>query len=153
MTVTRIGTTPEDVQAYLAAREGVLGPDLAGPFRVSAATRAAQGAVRCDLTAHYLVSVDPGDPALRAVYVPVPVSGWAEFRPDGTLIATSLASPDQTAIREARRFAQDLLAGGAVQGLPATRSIGPRPRPTHTLRTEGGRQVLRRLGFTQTAGC
>lgn len=152
--MTRFGTTPEDVQAYLAAQEGVLGPNIVGPFRVSALTRAAQGAVRCDLTASYLVSVDPRDPTARDVFVPVPIGGWAEFGRDGTLVATSLAPPDQTAVREARRFAQDLLSGGAVQGLPATRSLGPRPRPTHTLRAEaGGRRVLRRIGFTQTAGC
>lgn len=148
----QVGKTPEEVQAYLAAREGALGPDIVGPFRVSAVSRATQGVVRCELTAHYLVSVDPRDPAARDVFVPVPIGGWAEFGRDGTLVATSLAPPDQTAVREARRFAQDLLSGGAVQGFPATRSLGPRPRPTHALRTEAGRQVLRRLGFTRT-GC
>ena len=144
--------SPEGLQAFLAAHEGMLGPDIVGPYRVSAVSRIGGDVVRCEVAAHHLVPADPHDPASRDICVPVPVSGWMELREDGTLVAKSLEAPGQAETREARMFAQDLLKGGSVEGLPATRSLGPRPRPTHTLRTEaGGRRVLRRIGFTNTA--
>ena len=147
----RIGTTPESVQEFLAAQEGVLGQDVVGPFRVSAVSRIGGDVVRCEVAAHYLIPADPHDPASRDIYVPVPVSGWVELHLDGTLVAKSLGAPGHAETREARVFAQDLLKGGSVEGLSATRSLGPRPRPTHTLRTEaGGRRVIRRIGFNLT---
>jgi hypothetical protein len=143
--------SPEGLEAFLASHEGVLGPDVVGPFRVSAVSRIGRDAVRCAVAAHQLVPADPRDPASRDIYVPVPVSGWMELRQDGSLVAKSLEAPGRAETREARMFAQDLLRGGAVEGLPVARSLGPRPRPTHTLRTEaGGRRVIRRIGFTQT---
>jgi hypothetical protein len=147
----RIGTTPESVQEFLAAQEGVLGQDVVGPFRVSAVSRIGGDVVRCEVAAHHLIPADPHDPASRDIYVPVPVSGWVELQLDGTLFAKSLVAPGHAETREARVFAQDLLKGGSVEGLPATRSLGPRPRPTHILRTEaGGRRVIRRIGFSLT---
>lgn len=149
MGMKRIGTTPEDVQAFLAAREGLLGPDVVGPFRVSAVSRIGEVVVRCEIAAQHLVPADPHDQASRDIYVPVPVSGWVELRQDGTLVTKSLEAPSQAETREAKAFAQDLLKGGSVEGLPATRGIGPRPRATHTLRTEaGGRRVIRRIGYS-----
>jgi hypothetical protein len=147
----RIGTAPEDVQTFLAGHEQLLGPDVVGPFRVSAVSRIGGDLVRCEVAAHHLISADPHDSASRDIYVPVPVSGWVELHLDGTLVAKSLGVPGHAETREARVFAQDLLRGGSVEGLPATRSPGPRPRPTHILRTEvGGRRVIRRIGFSLT---
>ena len=147
----RIGTAPEDLQTFLAGHEQLLGPDVVGPFRVSTVSRIGGDVVRCEVAAHHLIPADPHDSASRDIYVPVPVSGWVELHLDGTLVAKSLGAPGHAETREARVFAQDLLRGGSVEGLPATRSLGPRPRPTHILRTEaGGRRVIRRIGFNLT---
>lgn len=139
---------PEKLEALLAERMPSTDPDLAGPFRVLSVSPGGADRVRCEVAAYRLVPVDPADPTLRDVSVPVPVSGWVELRPDGSPAACSLPPPAAEAVREARLFARDLVEQGAVRGLGRRGKGRPPGRATHEVQTDGaGRRVIRRAGF------
>ena len=139
---------PAELEAFLSSRSSSIHPDVAGPFRVVSVARTGQDAIRCELTAYRLIPVDPADPALFDVSVPVPVSGWIELRADGSVAASSLQHPGPEEVREARVFARDLIERGSVRGL-STGPGGPlRGRPTHALEADAaGRRIIRRIGY------
>lgn len=140
---------PHELEALLSQRAESLRPDLTGPFKVLSVSRRGADAIRCEVTACRLVSVDPEDPALRDVSVPLPVAGWIELRGDGSVAASSMAQPGPGELQEARMFARDLIEQGSVLGL-SDQPHRPLPgRPTHELQTDAaGRRVIRRTGYT-----
>jgi hypothetical protein len=123
-------------------------PLLRGPFRVVSVARGPGDRVDCQVSAFWLVGVDPTEPALRDIWVPVPVAGSVALHENGGVIASAFPEPGPEDIRQARIFARDLIARGSVQGVPGSAEGRPAARPTHELTTESdGRRVLRRLGF------
>lgn len=138
-----------ELEALLSQHAALIGQDLTGPFKVLSASRTGAGAVRCEVTAYRLVPVDPENPALREVLVPLPVSGWIELRADGSVAASSLSQPGPGEFEEARIFARDLIEQGSVRGL-SSQTHGPLGgRPTHELQTDAaGRRIIRRIGYT-----
>lgn len=139
---------PAELEAFLSKHAGAIGPDVAGPFRVVSVSRTGKDAVRCEVTAYRLVPVDPADPTLRDVSVPVPVSGWVELRADGSVAGSSLPGPAPEEVREARVFARDLVERGSVRGLSTGPGGPPRGRPTHELQADAeGRRIIRRIGY------
>ncbi len=131
-----LNAEPEELEALLARQMPSIDPELAGPFRVLSVSPGGKDVVRCEVAAYRLVAVDPADPALRDVSVPVPVSGWVELCADGSQAARSLPPPLPEAVHEARLFARDLIARGAVSGLPAGGEGRPRGRPTHEVQAD-----------------
>ncbi len=140
---------PAELEALLSRQAASIDADLTGPFKVLSVARSGKEAVRCQVTACRLVPVDPGDPALRDVAVPVPASGWIELRADGTVTASSVSQPGPDEVREARVFARDLIERGSVRGLSGDPAGPLRGRPTHELQMgAGGRRIIRRTGYT-----
>jgi len=124
-------------------------PDVAGPVQIADSSPAGADATDYSVSATRLVPLDSTDPDLAAIYVPVPVSGHVTMTKDGAA-ETQLDPVDESAAREARAWARNLLATGAVAGVTATApSYGPPVRPTHELvEDENGRRVVRRTGFS-----
>jgi len=124
-------------------------PDVAGPVRVADSSPAGADATEYSVSASRLVPLDSTDPKLASIYVPVPVTGHVTMTSDGSA-TTQLDPVDESAAREARAWARNLLATGAVAGVTATApSYGPPVRPTHELvEDENGRRVVRRTGFS-----
>lgn len=140
---------PAGLEALLARHVPELESDVIGPFTVLSVSRSESGAVRCELRASRLIPVEHTDPALRDVFVAVPVSGWVELRADGSIAGSGLPRPGPEDEQEARAFVRDLIERGAVRGLVPAQREGPPARPTHEIRAEaGGRRVLRRIGFS-----
>ncbi len=123
-------------------------PDAGGPLTIVASTSESAGGTEYEVSANRLVALDPDDPDLADVYVPVPVSGHVSLAPDGATNA-ELAPLDEETEREVRAWARSLIANGKVAGMAATvASYGPPRRPTHELVVDSnGRRVLRRTGF------
>jgi hypothetical protein len=123
-------------------------PDAGGPLTIVGSTSASAGGTDYEVSAHRLVALDPDDPELADVYVPVPVSGHVSLAPDGAS-SSQLADIDEDTQREVRAWARSLIANGKVAGMAATvASYGPPRRPTHELIVDtNGRRVLRRTGF------
>src|SRR5262245_47115441 len=106
------------------------------------------------LTAWRLVPYGTGELADVLLPVPVPVVVRATRT---QVLGVAVQEADASAIRDARAFARDLFARGAVAGVPAAPMRPPvrpgspaRPpvRPTHALeRRRDGSRVLRRLGL------
>jgi hypothetical protein len=120
----------------------VLGSD-AGP----------NGATRVDIQASRLVPVDPDDPALADVSVPLPVPATVVVDEAGHLASVEAGPPDHEAERQARAYARNLVATGAIRGMTATGRVrrGPPTRPTHEVALDArGRKVIRRIGFATT---
>ena len=139
---------PDELEALLSQPAEPLGPELTGPFKVLSVSRRGADAIRCEVTACRLVSVDPEDPALRDVSVPLPVAGWIELHGDGSVAASSMAEPGRGELQEARTFARDLIEQGSVRGLSARSRRPLSGRPTHELQTDAaGRRVIRRIGY------
>ncbi len=144
----RLEADPGKLEVQLTGQLPSVDPDITGPIRVLSVSRSRPDAVRCEVTAYRLVALDPADPALRDVYVPIPVSGWVELRADGSQVACSLPPPPPEAVREARLFARDLIARRAVSGLPAGGEGRQPGRPTHEVQADdAGRRIIRRVGF------
>ena len=140
---------PAELEAILSRQAASIDPDLAGPFKILSVAPSGKEAVRCEVTACRLVPVDAGDPAPDDIVVPVPASGWIELRADGTVAVSSVSRPGPEEVREAQVFARDLVAQGAVGGLPGGPGGRPRGRPTHELQTDAqGRRIIRRIGYT-----
>jgi hypothetical protein len=138
-----------EIAALLDGARSRVGLELEGPIRLRSSARAGSG-WRCEITAQHLVPVDPGEPGRGGIFVAVPVNGSVEVGDDGALARASLAPPGADAVREARAFAEGLLAQGAVRGADTAPRTprGPRGRPTHELRTDAsGRRVIHRIGF------
>lgn len=131
-------------------------PALAEPLRVLSVRREGSGHTVYSVSAGRLVPVDDEDPSLRDVSVAVPVTGEVEVDRKGGLARVSLGSADANAVREARAFTRNLIANGAVRGLPSgggpvRRGPGLGGRSTHEVHTDGaGRRVIRRAGFDIT---
>ncbi len=123
-------------------------PDAGGPLTIVGSTLESVGGTEYEVSASRLVALDPDDPELADVYVPVPVSGHVSLAPDGVTNA-ELAAVDEDTEREVRAWARSLIANGKVAGMAATvASYGPPRRPTHELVVDSnGRRVLRRTGF------
>ena len=123
-------------------------PDAGGPLTIVGSTSESAGGTDYEVSAHRLVALDPDDPELADVFVPVPVSGHVSLAPDGAINA-ELGVIDEDTEREVRAWARSLIANGKVAGMAATvASYGPPRRPTHELVVDSnGRRVLRRTGF------
>lgn len=144
----RLEADPGKLEVQLTGQLPSVDPNITGPVRVLSVSRSRPDAVRCEITAYRLVALDPADPALRDVCVPVPVSGWVELHADGSQVACSLPQPPPEVVREARLFARDLIARGAVSGLPAGAEGRLRGRPTHEVQADdAGHRIIRRVGF------
>ena len=123
-------------------------PDAGGPLTIVGSTSASAGGTDYEVSANRLVALDPDDPELADVYVPVPVSGHVSLAAGGET-NTELGVIDEDTEREVRAWARSLIANGKVAGMAATvASYGPPRRPTHELVVDSnGRRVLRRSGF------
>ena len=140
---------PDELEILLSRRAAALGQDFTGPFKVLSVSRSGTDAIRCEVTACRLVPVDPQDPALRDVSIPLPVSGWIELHSDGSVAASSMAEPGPSELQEARIFARDLIEQGMLLGLSKRPPRPARGRPTHELQTDAtGRRVIRRIGYS-----
>ena len=140
---------PAELETLLSQRAASLGQDFTGPFKVLSVSRSGTDAIRCQVTACRLVPVDPEDPALRDVSVPLPVSGWIELHSDGSVAGSSMAPPGPSELHEARMFARDLIEQGLVLGFSNRPRRPLRGRPTHELQTDAvGRRIIRRIGYT-----
>jgi hypothetical protein len=127
--------------------------DLTGPVTVLASESRPDGATRVDIQASRLVPVDPDDPALAEVSMPVPMLATVVVDGAGRLEAVETKPLDAEVERQARAFARNLVANGAVRGLAASGRVrrGPPSRPTHEVALDGrGRKVIRRIGFATT---
>jgi hypothetical protein len=137
---------PRIVRERLRAEFGSGGFDLLGHD-----LEGGVGVYRC--TAWRLVPYGAGELADVQVPVPVPVVVRATRT---KVCAVAVQEASASAIRDARAYARDLFARGAVAGVPAAPMRSPaRPgppgkqpvRPTHALeRRSDGSRVLRRLG-------
>ncbi len=149
---------PARLEAILADHELGSNGDLAGPVQVLDTARSASGRKTIQFSASRLVPVDETDPDLRDIAIPVPVTGEVQLEPDGSLGAVAMPPPDPAIAREARAFARNLIANGAVRGIGSPsarvrRSPGPPPRATHEVTTDDqGRRIIRRTGFAATGG-
>jgi len=126
-------------------------PDLTGPVTVLASDPGPDGTTRVEIQASRLVPVDPDDPALADVCIPLPVPATVVVDDAGHLASVETAPPDQEAERQARAYARNLVATGAVRGVTASGRVrrGPPTRPTHEVALDAqGRKVIRRVGFT-----
>jgi hypothetical protein len=123
--------------------------DGAGPVHVLSSVPEPAGGTDYEISASRLVSVDPEDPTLADVFVPVPVGGHVSVAQDGT-VAPELEDVSADAAREVQAWARTLIASGSVAGLPASAtSYGPPVRPTHELIADStGRRIIRRIGFS-----
>ena len=123
-------------------------PDAGGPLTIVGSMQESAGGTEYEVSANRLVALDPDDPELADIFVPVPVSGHVNLAPDGATNA-ELASVDEETEREVRAWARSLIANGKVAGLAASiASYGPPRHPTHELVVDAnGRRVLRRTGF------
>lgn len=142
------GTNDDDVVQSLERTIVEALPDADGPVHVLGSQPISSGATDYEVSATRLIPLDPEDPAVADVYVPVPVTGHVSLAPDGTMRA-DLAAVDEAVSREVRAWARALVANGSVAGLAASGpSYGPPRRPTHGLVTDAnGRRVLRRTGY------
>ena len=123
-------------------------PDAGGPLTIVGSMRSPPAAPITRSAPIGCVALDPDDPELADVFVPVPVSGHVSLAPDGATNA-ELAAVDEETEREVRAWARSLIANGKVAGMAASiASYGPPRRPTHELVLDSnGRRVLRRTGF------
>jgi len=139
-----------DLVAAVRAMAATIDAGIVGPFEVKPSPGAAGSHVRYEVRAHWLVPVDPDRSDLTGVCVPVPVSGSVVLAADGSLERGAIESPTGEDAREARLFAQDLIAQGAVRGLAPGVTTGPLGgRPTHQLEPgPQGSRVIRRIGFS-----
>jgi hypothetical protein len=124
---------------------------LCGPVTVLASEPRAGGGEQVHVQASRLVAVDPGDATLADISIPVPVSATVAITPTGRLGTVRAEPGDPGVDDQARAFARNLIATGAVRGLAATGAArrGPPTRPTHEVTTDQqGRRVIRRVGFS-----
>jgi len=133
---------PKALLEHLRARLAGLGPD----FHVASAAKEGEETTY-QLTGERLVAVDETDHAHPlCVAMPVPVTVRAT---KNAILDVTAAEPSADDVRQARLFARDLIARGAVKGVSGERaSLVPPTRPTHVIdRLPDGRRVIRRLGF------
>jgi hypothetical protein len=130
---------PRIVRDRLRAEFGSEGFELQG--------RGKEGGVAIyRLTAWRLVPYGTGELADVLLPVPVPVV----VRATRTAVReVAVQEADASAVGDARAFARELFARGAVAGVPAAPARPP-VRPTHALeRRRDGSRVLRRLGLAK----
>ena len=135
------------------ARRGVPGTGLTGPVTVLASESVAEGMTRVEIQASRLVPLDPDDPVLAEVSIPVPVPATVVVDGSGRLEAVESTPLDDETEHQARSFARNLVANGAVRGVSASGRVkrGPPSRPTHEVALDArGRKVIRRIGFAAT---
>ena len=135
------------------AKRGASTTDLTGPVTVLGSDAAPDGATRVDIQASRLVPVDPDDPALAEICIPLPVPATVVVDDAGHLASVEAQPPDHEAERQARAYARNLVATGAVRGVAASGRVrrGPPTRPTHEVALDArGRKVIRRIGFSAT---
>ena len=128
--------------------------NLTGPVTVLASKTGPEGETRVEIQASRLVPIDPDDPVLADVCIPLPAPATVVIDDAGRLAAVETGPPDEEADRQARAYARNLVANGAVRGLAVTSGPvrrGPPSRPTHEVETDArGRKVIRRIGFAAT---
>ncbi|MET0772489.1 MAG: hypothetical protein ABWZ82_05340 [Candidatus Limnocylindrales bacterium] len=138
---------------------GELGPRVTTPVAVRDARVDDGGRIVCDVDVCWLVPLEGTAPddaagstatAERDICVPAPTDGQVCLGPAGDLVSADVRPPGSDAQREVRAWAGQLIATGAVRGVPREApAFGPPPRPTHELHAEAGcRQVLRRIGYS-----
>lgn len=136
------------------AKRGASTGDLTGPVTVLASETQKDGGERVQVQASRLVAVDPEDSDLAGVSIPVPVTAMVALDPKGHLAGVKAEPSDPGIDDQARAFARNLIANGAVRGIEAPAAAaparrGPPTRPTHQVETDGrGRRVIRRVGFS-----
>ena len=143
-------TTQRMLADAVAAAADRLPPDISGPIELRAVEAGADGGLRCDVGATCLVPLEPDDPGPSGVRLPVPVLGSISLTSEGAVETVDLGPPDAESQREARAWANGLIANGQVKGIRRSAPpTGPPTRPTHELVTDdAGREVLRRIGFS-----
>ena len=135
------------------AKRGGPATDLTGPVTVLASESGSDGSTRVEIQASRLVPLDPDDPVLAEVSIPVPVRATVVVDGAGRLDAVESAPLDDEVERQARAFARNLVSNGAVRGVSASGRVkrGPPGRPTHEVTLDArGRKVIRRIGFAAT---
>jgi hypothetical protein len=135
------------------AKRGVSTEGLTGPVTVLDSHAGDDGDTRVDIQASRLVALDPDDPALADVSIPLPVPATVVVNDAGKLTAVETGPADDESDRQARAYARNLVANGSVKGLAATGRVrrGPPTRPTHEVAVDArGRKVIRRIGFATT---
>jgi hypothetical protein len=135
------------------AKRGASTADLTGPVTVVGSAAGPNGVTRVDIQASRLVAVDPDDPALAEVCIPLPVPATVVVDEAGHLASVEAGPADHEADRQARAYARNLVATGAIRGIAATGRVrrGPPTRPTHEVALDArGRKVIRRIGFATT---
>jgi hypothetical protein len=133
---------PTTLREHIRARLATLGPK----FDVASAEKDGD-ATTYQLTGEHLVELDDTDRAHPLnVAIPVPITVRARRN---TILDVKAAEPSADEERQARMFAKDLIARGAVKGLSGSDDDpGPPRRPTHAIYVlADGRRVIRRLGF------
>ena len=115
----RTGDGRAEIERLLDApvKRGAPMAQLAGPVTVLSSETAPDGATRVDIQAMRLVPLDPDDPALADVSIPVPVPATVVVDVAGRLQAVESDPLGDEAERQARAFARNLVANGAVRGL------------------------------------
>jgi hypothetical protein len=127
--------------------------DLTGPVTVLASDKGPDGTTRVEIQASRLVPVDPDDPTLADVSIPLPVPATVTVDDAGHLASVEAGPPDPESERQARAYARNLVATGAIRGMAAAGRVrrGPPTRPTHEIALDAhGRKVIRRIGFGTT---
>ena len=100
--------------------------DMTGPVTVLASESGPDGATRVDIQASRLVPLDPDDPAMADVSMPVPTPATVVVDGAGRLDAVETKPLDDEVERQARAFARNLVANGAVRGLAASGPVAAR---------------------------
>lgn len=142
------GDEHADIAQMLERKIAEAVPEAGGPVQIVGSTTTPSGDTDYEVSASLFIPLDPNDPALADVFVPLPVTGHVTLAPDGTT-SVDLAPADEAIEREVRAWARTLIASGSVAGLEAAApSHRPPQRPTHEIVVDpSGRRVLRRMGF------
>ena len=76
-------------------------PDAGGPLTIVGSTSESAGGTEYEVSANRLVALDPDDPDLAGVYVPVPVNGHVSVAPDGAANAELAPLDEEPSARSA----------------------------------------------------
>jgi hypothetical protein len=153
--MSRPGSDEDDlpaIEAALAAHRLADASRLSGAVTVTSAI-ATPGGRRYEVAATALLPVDPDDPGLVDVAIPVPLQATVDVDAGGSVVGVDVPALDPEAAREARAFARSLIENGAVRGILPSSAEGQSPAPpvraTHELVVdEHGTKVIRRTGYS-----
>lgn len=139
----------DQVLARLAAPSVDPREAIDGPITLLSSTLRPDGGSDWEFSAARLIALDPDDISLRDAFLALPAAGRATVGANGSVEAIELPAPAPDDEAQARAWARNLVAVGAVDGVaPSVPAYGPPARPTHELLDDGhGRRILRRIGF------